>query len=501
MPAPIRRDSMSRCEEPSMLYDTIRNPNAPYVPPKPAVEAPGGPKDTIETTQQRLNREMLERFQNTSSRMPHQSFVVAAQAGKYLFLAIMIPPYICFYGIPRWLLMDALPQFFIIAKTESLRVGRFFSEMSKHVVDMMKGLLEQMIGDSLRTMNQGAKNFFGFFAKAAKGVATIVGAFAENVQNVLGAIQERINQTRNRIHAKGKELQDKVGRMKDKVLDAARAVVQTLLYPIDLFDKYLIKPPILWMKNQASAAAKAAHRMAVNTAQAVAKGIKKAVRPFIAAGQTVSHYVSDMLKQAAQYVIQQATDWLKPKLAILERARDKTWRTLAKVGSSIRAKTEETSSAIAESVKHHIQIPIQLMVQAASFAWWMMAPPLSKQWLRLKEGAYQGKRFFKSLGSGISSGVRGIAGQGRWLAKQMVVGAGKLAKLLKKALQWALMQLITLPRKTLRLLVWLLKSMVRFIRFIIYVIRLTVAWVWVVSGYARQLLKELNHEIISIYSR
>lgn len=155
MPRPIQKDSLSRCENPSMLYDAVRNPATVYKAPVQAVRLS---KDVLETKQQRLNREMMEKLQSNSFRLPHQTYVVVAQVGKYVFMAIMLPPYLLLYGIPKWLLQGIFPQLFEIAKGEYYRVGRFLTKCSKRVTDLMKGVMAQMIGDSLKSARDKAKH-------------------------------------------------------------------------------------------------------------------------------------------------------------------------------------------------------------------------------------------------------------------------------------------------------------------------------------------------------
>lgn len=492
MPAPIRKDSMSRCEAPSMLYDTVRNPAAPHVPLKPAVDVA---KDTLESTQQRLNREMLERFQNTSSRLPHQSFVVVVQAGKYLFLAIMLPPYICFYGIPRWFLMDALPKFFIMAKTECLRVGRFFNKVSTHVVDMMKGILEQMIGDSLRALNQRGKNLLSYFSKASKRIAISIRDSSKIIRSGMRIIHEAILEAAHQISRKAKGSLKQAVLFKDKAIKAAKYVSQAIFYPLDVADKFLIKPAIARASKKVFIASWTVQGVVLRSANAFAARLKKAAKPVIDIGKSLSNYVSDVTRQAALFAFRQLSDWFKPKIAFMERARDKAWRGIARAGSAIREKTKELASAATENITQQVQIPIQVFVQFTGYAWWLMAPPFRRQWERLSKAAGHGKRFFKGFGAFAHACARGMASQGSWLVIQIIIGAGKLAKMFKFVIKWLFAQLTSLPRKALRLLIWLLKSFVRALRFTIYSIRLVVAWVWVVSGCGRLLLQELTKEI------
>lgn len=66
-------------------------------------------KDSKETEQERLERHLLGEFQRNHFRLPAGRFVIIAEAGKYLVLAILLPPYIFFYGMPKWMLEQVSP--------------------------------------------------------------------------------------------------------------------------------------------------------------------------------------------------------------------------------------------------------------------------------------------------------------------------------------------------------------------------------------------------------
>lgn len=66
-------------------------------------------EDSSETEQQRLERQLMSEFQRNNFRLPLGRFVVIAEAGKFLVLAILLPPYIFFYGMPKWMLEQVAP--------------------------------------------------------------------------------------------------------------------------------------------------------------------------------------------------------------------------------------------------------------------------------------------------------------------------------------------------------------------------------------------------------
>jgi len=195
----VSKDSWSRCEAPSMLYDAVRKPNAPYQPPRPCVNPAGKSLDTLESTQQRLRREMLNKLDNKGLEFPHESYVAVVQVGKYVFLAIMLPVYFCCYGLPRWFLANAIPQLFLAIKNQVIHVGRYIAERTLRVKDLMKGMLEQLIGDSLKLSKDRARNLWNFFSTKWQGTI-------QNLFNKVKALSQKSEIAKNKFVDKSAKL-------------------------------------------------------------------------------------------------------------------------------------------------------------------------------------------------------------------------------------------------------------------------------------------------------
>lgn len=488
MPAPVSKDSMTRCETPSMIYDTRR---VPYVPAKGAIDPGALTKDTIETTQQRLNREMLERFQNTSSRMPHQSFVVVAQVGKYLFLAIMLPPYICFFGIPRWLFMNALPQLFIIIKTETLRVGRFFRELSKRIVDNMKGVMKQLIGDSLRMFNQQSKNFFRYLTHK-------IASFIDGIQALTSLLQQNVEKMRSlgtyakeKITSKAVNLFKRIEHYKEKAILLIKVIANTLFYPLDLADQYILKPLTKWCKKRINIVVNSVYR----TYSKTQKIIRKVAQPIVSFIDKVAKSVYHPICQGLQYSVQQISAWLQPPLELvrrgIERYKERLSRGIAKSASFVRVKAEEVASMIISNV----QIPMQLVVQYIGWAWWQTSSFFKSPWKYLKKGGASGKRTFTSIGHSILNGAKSISRHTKWIAKGVLEGMNGIFDWIKLTLYWLVRQLLTLPRKILKGITWAFKAGLRAVGYCIYGVRIVIAWGWVISSSGMILVRELTRDI------
>ncbi|MBA3816892.1 MAG: hypothetical protein H0X29_10325 [Parachlamydiaceae bacterium] len=490
MPAPVSKDSMSRCHTSSMSYDVTLRRSAPYVPAKAAIDPGALTKDTIETTQQRLNREMLERFQNTSSRMPHQSFVVVAQVGKYLFLAVMLPVYICFFGLPRWLLFNALPQIFMTMKTQSLRVGRFFSELSKRIVDSMKGVMKQLIGDSLRMLNEQSKNLFKYIVQMTSILYKGVQQLASFAQQGIARLQSLGLNLKERFINAPRKILKKLESFKVKFIQQIIIIGNILLYPLDLADKYLLKPVSQWCTKKIALVANQIKQIAFATMLT----IKKFTQPVM----TLLEVAAKKAFKYAQYIFEEVFSWMAPYIDFvrigINRGKEKILQSVSRIASKIRVKVEEIASTIANIIPN-IQLPVQQFIQFLGWAWWHSSQIVKNPWKYLKRGAREGKRSFAFIAYSLMRGAKSVARQIQWLSREGFKGFFWLLEWASSAMNWIAKQLVTLPKKALQGFARILKSALLIVKYSVYGLRLFAAWMWVICICGMILVRELASEI------
>lgn len=89
-----RKDSLSQYDQSGGLYDLRNTPIK-----RPAL------KNSSENAKQELDRQILKRI--SQSRI----WGMLGLGFKYLFIALMMPAYIIFYGIPKWLIKHGWPVF------------------------------------------------------------------------------------------------------------------------------------------------------------------------------------------------------------------------------------------------------------------------------------------------------------------------------------------------------------------------------------------------------
>lgn len=105
-------DSMSRCDvnQYSSLYDVRKRPDIKH---DPVSATRSIQKDTIEISRDQLNEEAMTRLRHVSKYVIAQDGFM--RIGKYLFLAVALPPYFFLYGLPKWLLVEGLPAIYTIS--------------------------------------------------------------------------------------------------------------------------------------------------------------------------------------------------------------------------------------------------------------------------------------------------------------------------------------------------------------------------------------------------
>lgn len=82
--------------------------------------------DRLESTQERIERELLEKILAKKSKITPASFILLGQLGKFLFVALMLPPYVVFYGMPKLV----FKKLAVIASTTASQVGSYLSKFA-----------------------------------------------------------------------------------------------------------------------------------------------------------------------------------------------------------------------------------------------------------------------------------------------------------------------------------------------------------------------------------
>lgn len=140
-----------------------------------------GQKDTIERS---LSKEALDRLQRPSKDTIIQPSYLFRRIGKYVFLAAALPPYFLLYGIPKWLLVEALPA---LLST--------FTMLMKKLQDKMQKPFNKIV----QTLNQ----VVSFMHMMSKRILTPVAKLGIEIRQFFQRLNDRAQQF---LHRMGKNV-------------------------------------------------------------------------------------------------------------------------------------------------------------------------------------------------------------------------------------------------------------------------------------------------------
>lgn len=473
-PGPIH-DSLGKCDNPSMLYDTIRNPNAPYVRPQVSLDS----KDTLESTQQRLNREIFERFRNSGLNLSHESFIAVAQVGKYMFLAIMVPPYLLFYGVPRWLLLNVMPHIFHFMKNESIRIGRYIQEIANKIPDIMKGALEQLLGEALKIAKQMAKGAGIHIHAGAQAVLKLLVQPFVSLKELIINCKLSSKRASNRMFAKlVKLIDDSREKLKKSMKKAILKVGEGVINLLRSFDKAVFTPAVNWIISPFIKAANktiASYRKVVSATRVLNKKLQKMVKPVVTIAEKASELTMHTIKLIAQHTVQPVINWMMLKLQTANEASKRFRKSLSDLGKNVKGIGENTSSGLMHYVKIAFQaIPTTLL---QGIRWMrMLIPQVTRKILNGRKGYPQ--NFGRMIKKSVNTAIEGTSKAFKAIAKAGIKGISWIINVLWKFFKWLKEQLLALPHKLKAISIKLTHFISKFFTTIIYSFRLAVASAW-----------------------
>jgi predicted translin family RNA/ssDNA-binding protein len=496
MPGPVQRDSWGRCEQPSMLYDTIRNPYARHIPPKPVVKT-----DTIESTQQRLNRQIFERLQNGGLRLPHESYVAVVQVGKFLVLAIMLPPYLLVYGLPRWILVSALPQIFLGIKNEMLRMGRFLFEISKQIADIMKGILEQMLGDALKMARHQARNFFGLLSKNLQKAVAFLNRLKAGWLEKKNSLKEAAVRLPIEVFQKTQRILSKVKHHMLQWFEKSKEkAASTVLRASIWTDQNVLTPVINAISSPLLLAAEKISKKARAFSSKVHRQVRRILDPAVSVFNRAKKALEERRKKISLKVSRALED-LQEKVEDAKKMLKRLWKTatspMVEAADIIRNKIQQAAASVSEYAKQFfISLPASTL-QGAVWAWNSLPAGLRRSVRRGRDLSRRWGRSMKGMGQAVGNGIREFYRMRKSVQAYVMKGIGWLGRLLANFLLWLKRQTVTLPKKIGALIVMAWKGSKKAFSKTIYSIRLLVAFSWAIGGYIRILAKELIAELDS----
>jgi hypothetical protein len=87
-------------------------------------------KDRVESSQEKLERELMEKFRRSNYRLPKGSLLIMAQVGKAVMLMVVLPPYFLFYLMPIWVFRTVILPAEKLLETVNQTISKGFLRIS-----------------------------------------------------------------------------------------------------------------------------------------------------------------------------------------------------------------------------------------------------------------------------------------------------------------------------------------------------------------------------------
>lgn len=398
----VSKDSWTRCDAPSMLYDATRRPELSRQTPKIAVNT----TDTL-NAKVRLKKEIVDKLENKGLELSHESYVAVVQVGKYMFMAIMLPVYLCCYGMPRWFLMTALPQLFMALKKQSLAMGKMINQMRKRVIDLMKGMIEQLIGDALKMTKDRAKNFQDLIARnfnrilgpvrnLFKRIAELrdstIGDAAKSSWKFYGRAEESVLEMNQWAAEKSREA---FLRIQTAALNLFHSFDRSILTPLMNF----IAPPFVF----SAGLVRSAKAGLDNTKAKLKRQLKKITKPVVSWAKKAAAKVVDEVRKRIEKAIEPLQNWMIEKKEVLnaywQTIQSIVFNPMIQVGMAMKSRFNTFSKRF-QTVKKIFSVPKSVL----KFAWNMVPKRFKESMKDHKESLFNFGHALKGIAKGAASG-------------------------------------------------------------------------------------------------
>jgi predicted PurR-regulated permease PerM len=420
MPGPTQ-DTISRYQPPQDLYSVQNNPHGSKIKQSSHSENLYG-KDSLRTQQTRLEREMFDKFRTS---IPNDAVILVGKAGKFVFLAIMLPPYIFLYGIPKFMMVQVLPFLFEASKTGISKFVSILIDFSALVAIPLQALKKQL-----------------------KRVQKKVQNLAETISKQMQAFAEMAKRGMERLTSPFVKAYDRVSKFFAK-----------LQMPHITFPKFSLKLPEI--KNPfgfVSTLAEQAMERLKALREKLANFPPKLKMPSTDLFSNMAEKITEQAKAAAKVIDNALVAFISPPI---DFAKDKIAYALKGI--------EEIIKMIQEGVARVLS-PIQTLSNAVINLF--VIPQFVKTWGERSQNALM------AMIRNIRRLIKKIPNPIKWLKKM----AGKFQQMAKSALL-KLKGLKKLPKKAASYLMIVLKKVFSLINWILYCLMILAAWISILVRY------------------
>lgn len=416
----ITRESWSRCDTPSMLYDAVRNPYAVYQP-----------QAAVLTVAYGLKQEKSKRFEPS-----HESYGAATQVGKYIFFVLIFPVYVCCYSIPHWVFTKALPYLFRSVKKQAYTLSHPLIEMGKKTTSLMKKFPKHIIRNSLKMIKQqvkiSLKHLMGKLSLRLKKIKS----GPQRVQERIKGIKDSAAKIPQKIYKKAeKRVLDRNARMKQKARDRVKKLTAVVVGGMNRVKQTILKPIIMAISRPFSDLfnlLRIVKKLIFKHLKIAAKLVKKITHPWIL-----------LLKKNLKIAIQNSKNKVKKgiqpianKLKVMRLAIGRFFQQVKRALKPMTAYVTKISLKIKNVLAGEIKKVKQPIIKVVS----PLKPFLGKLQRAISQGSRQVVKIIVSVIAPIAFFLK------KWIKKDLVWLQNSIMKPIK-AVKSKVQQLVSLPRQ------------------------------------------------------
>lgn len=503
-----RRDSISK-SEPYDLYAVIRNHNSPPPPIKKTLDT----LEVHETELERLEKEALAKFRANNFRLPNETLVVIGRAGKILFFAATLPPYLFLYLLPKWVLIEFLPQFFDFSKKPFILTWKLFKDIGNFaVIQLQSGKSE-------------------FLAKLGKGIeyikwinATIASVFVhlkhqiihlsyqflnpftvvrerikENIHKYMQPIKEACKNYILRTSEKGKQKFKEIKEAIQKRVEIVQKTTQQIIQPIIIW----ALPKIEWANSYIEKSFEKIHKTSnrvQNKIIQIRKQIENKLKPYLdrcvrTIGKT-KEWIRKTVYDAAKPVIEKLSPYIAKMQHGIRRgvARAEKIRTeILKKSEAVKEKAKQAAIATSQAIANTGTTILFFAHQIFEYA----LPENFKKWIKQKKDAkHKEKGKSKSTIKALKTLVGGISDR---INAKIYKMSHKSWTLLAIFFAWLLAQITAAPAILRRKAIQSFYAILRAAKHLVYLSKVTFAWLRVLLRYGMERVRERCMQIIESF--
>ena len=465
----IYRDSMGRCDTYSNPYDARIANNDALKQHRAKIYQ----KDRMESSTHRMEREAWRQFLSQNSAAREGRFTLAARAGKYAFLALMLPPYLFFYGAPKWLIQNGFPFLFEMAQLASKPFQKGLAKL-KEATDRL--------GEQVNRLGEAAKQIG---TRVGVGLNKIFSPFTragQALQNQYHNLLQRSQGLSQFISARASHLQKAFSNLSDQLKKLSSQMTDRMRENLSALGKEsyqkLVKP-LHWLQSRMVDLGKQLDAGAERLVQVVKKPFEILVP------------LKNRLMEIPQVVTEPVGKWMNARM---EGIADQ-WKRLSdwgkeKAGSwkekveGLGSKASETASKVFETVANPVIQMTHQVMHAIQVPFIAMLNPIQNGSMKFGNG-------IKEFAESVAERIRRLKDHAKLAGIILQRFYDSLRDRARQAIAWIIPKVKAAPKLIWKYLKMLYFAICRLIKKLIHILRMIYIWIRILMWYGWRLLREI----------